>query len=180
MSAARTQMYSHIVHEIPSVLSEAKLPLDLSRSSIFGHSMGGHGALTLYLREGSNKYKAASAFSPICHPTACPWGEKAFKGYLSGGVEAGKEHDATELISSGTTKGKKLNILIDSGLADNFYEQKQLLPEDFEAAARKAGHGEDEVRVRLQEGYDHSYFFISTFGPEHVRWHAKFLKKGGN
>jgi S-formylglutathione hydrolase len=146
-------MYDYITKELPSILSSASLPLDLSRSSIFGHSMGGHGALTLYLK-GDVPYKSCSAFSPICHPTACPWGEKAFGGYLSGGLDEGKKHDATILI--GDTKGKKLNILIDSGLADNFYEQKQLLPEDFEEAARKAGHGEEEVKIRLQEGYDHS------------------------
>lgn len=148
------QMYDHVVKELPQQLEAAGLPIDFSRASIFGHSMGGHGALTLYLKEGDSKYKSCSAFSPICHPTACPWGDKAFKGYLAGGVEEGKAHDATELISK--VQGKKLNILIDSGLADNFYQQKQLLPEDFEAAARKAGHGEDEVKIRLQDGYDHS------------------------
>lgn len=102
-------MYTHIVSEIPAALQEAKLPIDFSRASIAGHSMGGHGALTLYLKEGDKKYKSASAFSPICHPTACPWGDKAFKGYLEGGVEEGKKHDATELIAG--TRGKKLNIL---------------------------------------------------------------------
>ncbi|CAO1623044.1 unnamed protein product [Parajaminaea phylloscopi] len=167
-------MYEHVVNEIPEKLREGKVPVDLSKASIFGHSMGGHGALTLYLREGDAKYKAASAFAPICHPTACPWGDKAFNGYLAGGLEEGKSYDATELIAK--SEGKKLNILIDSGLADNFYESKQLLPEDFEAAARKAGHSEDAVTVRLREGYDHSYFFIASFGPDHVRWHAKILK----
>lgn len=102
-------MYDHVLEEIPDKLREARLPIDLSRASIFGHSMGGHGALTLYLREGDVKYKCASAFAPICRPTACPWGIKAFKGYLAGGVDEGKEHDATELIAK--TQGKRLNIL---------------------------------------------------------------------
>lgn len=104
------KMYDHVTKELPEVIEGSKdIPVDLSRVSIFGHSMGGHGALTLYLKEGDKKYKSASAFSPICHPTACPWGEKAFKGYLAGGVEEGKAHDATELISQ--SNGKKLNIL---------------------------------------------------------------------
>lgn len=101
-------MYDHIVKEIPEQLKAADLPIDFSKSSVFGHSMGGHGALTLYLK-GEAGFKSCSAFSPICHPTACPWGEKAFKGYLAGGVEEGKQHDATELVA--TSKGKKLNIL---------------------------------------------------------------------
>lgn len=101
-------MYDHVVSEIPEKLIEGKLPIDTSRASIFGHSMGGHGALTLYLREG-DKYRSASAFAPICHPSACPWGEKAFKEYLADGLQEGKQYDATELL--GQTKGKKLNIL---------------------------------------------------------------------
>lgn len=102
-------MYDHVVEEIPEKLREGKLPIDFSRSSITGHSMGGHGALTLYLREGEKKYKSASAFAPICHPTACPWGDKAFKGYLEAGLEDGKKYDATEII--GGTRDRKLNIL---------------------------------------------------------------------
>lgn len=103
-------MYDHVTKELPQVLSAEKgSELDFSRVSIFGHSMGGHGALTIYLKEGTQKYKSVSAFAPITHPTACPWGEKAFGGYLAGGVEEGKQHDATELIAK--TSGQKLNIL---------------------------------------------------------------------
>ncbi|PWN41941.1 S-formylglutathione hydrol [Ceraceosorus guamensis] len=166
--------YDYVVREIPAKLSEAGLPIAVEKASIFGHSMGGHGALSIYLRE-AGKYKSASAFAPISHPTACPWGEKAFSGYFNDAAK-GKEHDSTELISqAGGSSKRQLNILIDSGTGDNFYKQKQLLPEDFEAAARKAGYDAKDVNVRLQEGYDHSYFFISTFAGEHINWHAKFL-----
>lgn len=117
--------------------------------------MGGHGALTLYLRE-AGAFKSCSAFAPIAHPTAAPWGKKAFGGYFNDAESRGKEHDATELIFKLSAESRKLDILIDSGTGDNFYEQKQLLPEDFEAAARKAGYEKSQVQVRLQDGYDHS------------------------
>lgn len=118
--------------------------------------MGGHGSLTLYLKNPS-LFKSASAFSPICNPTACPWGEKAFKGYLENGVEEGKQHDATELLGSSTDGGKrKLNILIDCGTGDDFYKQKQLLPEKFEEKAKGLGYGKESVEIRMQEDYDHS------------------------
>lgn len=137
--------------------------------------MGGHGALTLYLKN-PDLYRSASAFSPICHPTKCPWGEKAFGNYLEGGVEEGKQNDATELLlKTGGPSKRPLHILIDSGLGDNFYKDKQLLPEDFAKAAMEQGYTDDQVAVRLQDGYDHSYFFISTYAPEHVSFHAKFL-----
>ncbi|PWO00861.1 alpha/beta-hydrolase [Tilletiopsis washingtonensis] len=137
--------------------------------------MGGHGALTIYLRESS--FRSASAFAPICHPTLAPWGKKAFEGYFAD-AKKGEEHDATLLLSKLKLdkKEREVNILIDCGTADQFYEQKQLLPEAFERTAREAGYEEKQVQVRLQEGYDHSYYFISTFAPEHVHWHAKFLK----
>jgi S-formylglutathione hydrolase len=123
--------YDFVTSELPQLLEKLSLPLDLSRSSIFGHSMGGHGALTLYLKSvlssssatATTKYLSASAFAPIANPTQCPWGEKAFGGYLNGGVEEGKEYDATELIKQ--AKGKDLKILIDVGTGDNFYKQKQ-------------------------------------------------------
>ena len=137
--------------------------------SITGHSMGGHGALTLFLKN-TGKYKSVSAFAPITNPTKCPWGEKAFKGYF--GEEDKKrwsEHDATELLSH--YKGDT-DILIDVGTGDNFYKQGQLLPENFEKAAKSAGK---KVNVRYQEDYDHSYFFISTFADDHVEHAAKYL-----
>jgi S-formylglutathione hydrolase len=136
--------------------------------------MGGHGALTLYLSSPTNEYRSASAFSPVTNPTKSPWGEKAFKGYLLNGVEEAKvKYDATELISK--VKGS-VNILIDYGTGDQFYKDGQLLPENFLKAARDSGHDETQVQVRSQDGYDHSYYFISTFADEHVKFHAKFLK----
>jgi len=167
-------MYTHITMELPQVIETAGLPIDWTRQSIMGHSMGGHGALTLYLSSLTKQYRSASAFAPICNPTKCPWGEKAFSGYLQGGVEEAKsKYDATELIS----KSKEpVHILVDFGTADNFYKQGELLPENFLKAARDSGYDEFQVRVRSQEGYDHSYYFISTFASDHVHFHANFLK----
>ncbi|KAF8711897.1 Serine hydrolase involved in the detoxification of formaldehyde, partial [Rhizoctonia solani] len=179
-----------ITSEIQRVLKENEQVggvLDLERQSVMGHSMGGHGAITLYLkgvlgeREGV-VYRAASGFAPILNPTKCPWGDKAFKGYLKGELEEGKVHDATELIAK--AKGKNVQILADyvrhtrpRGTADNFYNSGQLLPENFVAAAKQAGFGDNTVSVRERAGYDHSYYFVSTFVPEHVTWHALLLKK---
>ncbi|KAF5375003.1 hypothetical protein D9758_000463 [Tetrapyrgos nigripes] len=192
--AAYYNMYSHITLELPQIIETAGLPIDLKRQSVFGHSMGGHGALTLYLSSSTKQYRSASAFSPIANPTKCPWGEKAFSGYLQGGVEEAKEkYDATELISKSKDP---VHILIDyaSGTADNFYKQGQLLPENFLKAARDSGFDEFQVRVRSQEGYDHSYYFvseksfrsastidtgvvkISSFATDHIHFHANFLK----
>ncbi|KAI0785079.1 carbohydrate esterase family 1 protein [Abortiporus biennis] len=171
-------MLTHVTIELPKVIEEAGLPIDFTRQSIFGHSMGGHGALTLYLQSlhsGTKQYRSVSAFSPISNPTKCPWGEKAFNGYLQGGIEEAKErYDATELISK--LPKTPVHVLIDYGTGDNFYKQGQLLPENFLKAAREAGYDEMQVRVRSQEGYDHSYYFISTFGADHVHFHANFLK----
>ncbi|RDB28865.1 S-formylglutathione hydrolase [Hypsizygus marmoreus] len=167
-------MLTHITVELPQVIEAAGLPIDFKRQSIFGHSMGGHGALTLYLSSKTKQYRSASAFSPITNPTKCPWGEKAFKGYLQGGVEEAKEqYDATELIAKSKDP---VHILVDYGTGDNFYNQGQLLPENFLKAARDAGYDEFQVRVRSQEGYDHSYYFISTFASDHIHFHANFLK----
>jgi S-formylglutathione hydrolase len=113
-----------------------------------------------------------SAFSPICHPSVCPWGQKAFAGYLGPEGPAWAEYDATELVSK--YEGPPLSILIDCGKADGFYEKKQLLPEDFVVACAKAG---EPVALRMQDGYDHSYYFISTFVEEHIDHHAEFLCK---
>lgn len=172
--AKHYNMYSHITVELPQVIEAAGLPIDLKRQSIFGHSMGGHGALTLYLSSKTKQYRSASAFAPITNPTKCPWGEKAFNGYLNGGVEeARSQYDATELISKSKDP---VHILIDYGKSDNFYNQGQLLPENFLKAARESGYDEVQVRVRSHEGYDHSYYFISTFASDHVHFHANFLK----
>jgi len=167
-------MRTHVTMELPQVIEAAGLPIDFKRQSIFGHSMGGHGALTIYLASlaNSKQYRSASAFSPICNPTNAPWGEKAFKGYLIGGVEEARGvYDATDLI----VKVKEpVHILIDYGTADNFLYQ--LHPDNFLKAAREAGHDEVQVRVRSQEGYNHSYYFISTFASDHIHFHANFLK----
>ncbi|KAF8213252.1 carbohydrate esterase family 1 protein [Mycena galopus ATCC 62051] len=166
-------MLTHVTMELPQVLEVADLPIDLARQSIFGHSIGGHGALTLYLASKTNQYRSVSAFSPICNPVNCPWGQKAFKGYLQGGVgEAAEQYDATELIKK---RVDPVHILIDYGTGDNFYKQGQLLPENFLKAARDAGHNERQVAVRSQDGYDHSYYFISTFAADHIDFHAEFL-----
>ncbi|KAJ7071204.1 carbohydrate esterase family 1 protein [Mycena amicta] len=153
---------------LPQVITAAGLPIDFARQSIFGHSMGGHGALTLYLASPTNQYRSASAFAPICNPINSAWGQKAFNGYLQGGTEEAKEkYDATELIKK---RKDPVNILIDYGTGDNFYKQGQLLPENFVEAAQ----GKD-VTVRAQQDYDHSYYFISTFAADHIKFHAKFL-----
>jgi len=170
------QMESYIVEELPKLLFEEFKELDGQRVSITGHSMGGHGALTLYLRH-PEKYKSCTAFAPIANPSECPWGQKAFSGYLGSDAsskEKWAEHDATELVKK--WKHGKLELLIDVGTGDNFYKQGQLLPENFVEAAKKAGHG-DGVKLRLQDGYDHSYYFMASFADEHVEWAAQRLKK---
>ncbi|KAG7450703.1 carbohydrate esterase family 1 protein [Guyanagaster necrorhizus] len=166
-------MYTHVTLELPEIIEAAGLPIDWQRQSIFGHSMGGHGALTLYLSSTTKQYRSASAFAPICNPTKCPWGEKAFSGYLQGGIEEAKgKYDATDLISA----YKEPDSLQPQGTGDNFYKQGQLLPENFLKASRDAGYDEFQVRVRSQEAYDHSYYFISTFAADHIHFHANFLK----
>ncbi|GAD99697.1 esterase, putative [Paecilomyces variotii No. 5] len=164
------KMYSYITEELPKTVFSAFDQIDSSRVSISGHSMGGHGALTLFLRN-PGKYKSVSAFAPISNPVNCPWGQKAFSGYFgTENQEKWKEHDATELIKK--WKGP-FDVLIDVGTGDNFYKQGQLLPENFEKAAKEAGI--EGVKVRYQEDYDHSYYFISTFADDHVEHAAKYL-----
>ncbi|THH20015.1 hypothetical protein EW146_g1278 [Bondarzewia mesenterica] len=173
--SAHYNMRTHVTLELPEVLADAGLPIDFKRQSVFGHSMGGHGALTLYLSSSVTRYRSASAFAPIANPINAPWGKKAFSSYLQGGVHEAKElYDATELISR---HKDRVNILVDYGTGDKFYQEKQLLPENFLRAARTAGFDDTQVRIREQEGYDHSYYFISTFGRDHVRFHARFLKE---
>lgn len=168
--SANFQMYDYITKELPQVVGENFQSVDVSNVSITGHSMGGHGALTIALKN-PGVFKSASAFAPICNPVACPWGEKAFTGYLGGDKAAWAEHDATELVAS--YEGPDLHLLVDQGDADNFYTQKQLLPENLKAACEAKGIS---LTLNMQPGYDHSYFFIASFIGEHIAHHASFLK----
>ena len=149
----------------------AEFPLERARTGVFGHSMGGHGALTLALRH-PDLFRSVSAFAPICSPTRCPWGEKAFTAYLGEDREIWAQHDAARLIEAGAAKGRFDDILVDQGLADNFLEG-QLKPELLEAACAAAGQ---KLTLRRQEGYDHSYFFMASFIADHVAFHATRLK----
>ncbi|KAI9727614.1 MAG: hypothetical protein M1834_008054 [Cirrosporium novae-zelandiae] len=168
-------MYSYITKELPEVVFSNFKQLDSERVSISGHSMGGHGALTLFLRN-PGKYKSCSAFAPIANPINCPWGQKAFKGYFGeDNTEKWKEHDATELVKK--WKGP-LNLLIDVGTGDNFYKQGQLLPENFVKAAKEAGVDKD-IMLRFQPDYDHSYFTMSSFADDHITYAARYLLAGG-
>ncbi|MBC8748942.1 MULTISPECIES: S-formylglutathione hydrolase [Paraburkholderia] len=147
----------------------ANLPLDGERLGIFGHSMGGHGALMLALRN-PDIYRSVSAFAPIAAPMRCPWGEKAFSGYLGDNREAWKQYDASELVAHATRKFAE-GILVDQGLADQFLPT-QLNPDVFEAACKAAGQ---PLTLRRHAGYDHGYYFISTFIDDHLAHHAKVL-----
>lgn len=163
------RMYDYITKELPELLAASFPNLDMSNTSIMGHSMGGHGALTIALKN-PGRFKSVSAFSPICNPVNVPWGQKAFAGYLGDAdKEAWKQHDASELMAAYT--GPKFSLLVDTGSADPFLT-RELRPETLEAAAAKAGF---PLTSRMQEGYDHSYFFISTFMDDHIEHHAKAL-----
>ena len=159
------RMYDYVVNELPELI-EAEFPVTEKRA-ISGHSMGGHGAITIGLNN-PDRYTSISAFSPICHPMDCPWGEKALGNYLGPDKSAWKKHDASELLRTAETQ---LPLLVDQGLADNFLEE-QLKPEALETAAAESGY---KMKLRRHEGYDHSYFFISSFIDEHLRFHAKYL-----
>jgi S-formylglutathione hydrolase len=163
------RMYSYVVHELPELIA-AHFPVDPARQGIFGHSMGGHGALTIGLRN-PERYRSISAFAPIAAPMQVPWGQKAFAGYLGADRERWREYDACELIRSlpGGSAGRPL--LVDQGTADQFLEQ-QLKPELLEQACRKAGIA---LTLRRQPDYDHGYYFISTFMEDHLRHHARAL-----
>ncbi|TXT08712.1 hypothetical protein VHUM_02840 [Vanrija humicola] len=172
-------MYSFVVDELPRVLKEAKLGLDFSRWSITGHSMGGHGALSIYLKN-PGLFKSASAFAPIANPAVVPWGIGAFGAYLGGEASdpapaAWLAHDASHLLANSSAPKGSLHLLVDVGTADQFLTAGQLTPEALERAAAARG-ADGELQLRRQEGYDHSYYFISTFSPEHVAFHAKYLK----
>ncbi|RXS42059.1 S-formylglutathione hydrolase [Idiomarina sp. 29L] len=159
------QMYDYIVKELPELV-ESELPVSDKRA-IAGHSMGGHGALVIGLRN-SDRYTSISAFSPITNPTQCPWGEKAFSAYLGNDREQWKQYDAVEIIKS---KGQTLPIRVDQGLADGFLEE-QLKPENLKDAISEVNGG---GTVHLHDGYDHSYYFISSFIEAQLRFHAKYL-----
>jgi S-formylglutathione hydrolase len=163
------RMESYLTAELLPLLTDT-LPLDAERIGIFGHSMGGHGALTLALRH-SALFKSVSAFAPVCAPSQCPWGRKAFTGYL-GADEAGwLAHDATALMSRLQSAPYPGGILIDQGLADKFLAE-QLHPDLFEAACAKAGQA---LTLRRHAGYDHGYYFIATFMADHLKHHARQL-----
>lgn len=166
--APHFRMETYIVEDLISV-AEGAFPL-ASRRSIFGHSMGGHGALTLAMKY-SNRFVSVSAFAPICAPSRCAWGEKAFTAYLGPERAKWRAHDAAMLMGEGRAQGLG-EILVDQGGADQFLEA-QLKPETLEAAARLSN---TKLRLRRQEGYDHSYFFMASFIGEHVGFHAARLK----
>lgn len=166
---AHYNMYDFVVSELPGVVSANFNVSD--KKSIFGHSMGGHGALTIGLKN-PDKYISVSAFAPICNPINVPWGQKALALYLGADQSTWQQYDATELIKKYT--GRDLHILVDQGTADNFLigDVNQLQPLAFQAACLEASQ---PVTFRMQAGYDHSYYFISTFVGEHLAHHAKFL-----
>ena len=166
--SAHFRMYSYVRDELRETVL-ANLPVDGERLGIFGHSMGGHGALMLALRN-PQIYRSVSAFAPIAAPSRCPWGEKAFTGYLGEDRAAWKAYDSSELVASASHKFAA-GILIDQGLSDQFLAE-QLHPDVFEAACRAAGQ---PLTLRRHEGYDHGYFFISTFIEDHLAHHAKVL-----
>lgn len=162
-------MESYLLKELlPQVVNE--FGLNAERMGLFGHSMGGHGALTLALRH-PGRFASVSAFAPICAPTRCPWGHKAFTGYLGQDESTWGAHDASVLMAQQTAAPYPGGILIDQGLADIFLAE-QLYPEAFEAACTEAGQ---PLTLRRHEGYDHGYYFISSFVDDHLRHHAAAL-----
>jgi S-formylglutathione hydrolase len=164
------KMFSYVTQELPSII-DGHFPGDPARQGIFGHSMGGHGALTIGLKNPGNRYRSISAFAPIAAPRQVPWGIKAFTNYLGGDREAWSRYDATELVKSVSGAEKRSAILIDQGLADQFLET-QLHPHLFEEACRDVGQA---LTLRRQPGYDHGYYFIQSFVDEHLRHHARIL-----
>ena len=167
--AEHFQMYSYITDDLQALVKE-HFPINIEKQGIFGHSMGGHGALTIGLKN-SNIYKSISAFSPIVAPMQVAWGQKAFNQYLGEDKDSWRNYDACELVKIYGDKDKPA-ILIDQGLADEFY-QTELMPELFEQACKQVGQ---TLQLRLHAGYDHSYFFISTFIDDHLRFHDSLLR----
>jgi S-formylglutathione hydrolase len=165
--AQHYRMRDYIEQELPAIIA-ANFPADMDAQAITGHSMGGHGALTIALRN-PDRFKSVSAFAPIVSPLNCPWGHKALGGYLGEDQSVWHEYDACAMIEDGA---RVPDLLVDQGTADNFLTE-QLKPELLEAACAKAGQS---LTLRMQPGYDHSYYFISTFLAEHLAWHADRLK----
>ena len=168
--AKNYRMESHVARELPALVA-AELPADMERQGIMGHSMGGHGAITLALRN-PGRFAAVSAFAPIASPMNCPWGEKALGGYLGPDRSAWRGHDSCALMDDGA---RVPDLLVDQGTADNFLEG-QLKPHLLEESCARAG---TPLTLRRQEGYDHSYFFIASFIEDHLRWHAERLRAAG-
>ncbi|WP_232824375.1 S-formylglutathione hydrolase [Blastomonas sp. UPD001] len=165
--APHYRMWSYITQELPEIIGDC-FPADMTRQSIMGHSMGGHGALTIGLTH-ADRYRAVSAFAPIVAPSQVPWGVKALTGYLGEDRAAWRKHDAVALIEDGA---RVPALLVDQGDADSFLAE-QLKPQLLAEACAAAGI---DLTLRLQPGYDHSYYFISTFMEDHLRWHAARLK----
>jgi S-formylglutathione hydrolase len=162
------RMYDYVTQELPALLGR-ELPLDLERQAVSGHSMGGHGALICALKNPTG-YRSVSAFAPIANPSECDWGRKALSGYLGTSRDDWKAWDASELMRA---HGCPHKLLVDQGEADNFLAEGQLRPEALQAACASAGV---DLELRMQPGYDHSYFFIATFIEDHLRHHAAALK----
>ena len=160
------RMYDYVVEELPALINE-HFPVDGDKMAISGHSMGGHGALTIALKN-PGRYRSVSAFAPICSPMHCSWGEKALANYLGSNRETWRNYDSSELMRSAQ---QQLPMLIDQGDADNFL-QEQLKPELLQQAAKEAGY---PLQLRMQPGYDHSYFFIASLIGDHLRFHAQYL-----
>ncbi len=164
--ATNFRMRSYVEQELPALIAQ-EFPADMERQGIFGHSMGGHGALTIALRN-PDRFKSISAFAPIVSPSDCPWGHKALSGYLGADRKAWRDYDACALIDDGARLD---DILIDQGTADQFLEE-QLKPNLLVEACERAAI---PLTLNMREGYDHSYFTISTFMDDHLRWHAERL-----
>ena len=169
-------MYDYVLDELP-LLINSQFSVNPGKVSISGHSMGGHGALTIALKN-PERYRSVSAFSPICAPIHCPWGQKALGQYIGGNAKDNHsqwaQHDTVELIKSSSTKTREsLPVLIDQGEADNFLEE-QLNTKLLEDASVETNF---PMKIRMQPGYDHSYFFIASFIDEHLLFHANALKK---
>jgi S-formylglutathione hydrolase len=164
--ARNYRMWTYVTEELPALVT-AGFPVDMDRQGITGHSMGGHGALTVALRN-PGRFRSVSTFAPIVAPSQVPWGQKALGGYLGQDERGWRKHDAVALIEDGA---RVADLLVDVGTADNFLE-KELKPELLDRACAEAGI---KLSLNMREGYDHSYYFISTFMADHLRWHAERL-----